>query len=405
MYRPSREILKKYADVLIKFALNSGQGIKKGEVVVLGVPESAKALLWELQTAVLEAGGHYLVRFSPDGEDRRTMGGRLFFEMANDEQLEFFPDRYLKGLIDQADHWVSIIADEDPHALEGIDNSKIMRKQSAMKPFMTWRNEKEQAGKFTWTLALYGTEAMAKEAGMSLEDYWQEVIKACYLDEIDPITAWKKVAEEIHRVQTALDTLQIEKLHFEAEDTDLWITMGPQRKWLGGSGRNIPSFEVFTSPDARFTEGTIRFNQPLYLYGQKAEGIRLWFEKGEVVKIEASKGQTVLEEMIKVKNAARVGEISLTDGRMSKITKFMANTLFDENVGGPEGNTHLALGMSYRDTYAGEATGLKEADWEALGYNDSVVHTDIMSTTRRKVTALLPDGTEKVIYENGKFLV
>lgn len=405
MYRPDQKTLKKYADVLIKFALNGGEGVKKGEVVVLGVPESAKALLWELQTAVLESGAHYLVRFAPDGEDRRTMGGRLFFELASDEQLNFFPDKYLKGLIDQSDHWVSILADEDPNALDGIENSKIMKKQSAMKPFMKWRNEKEHAGKFTWTLALFGTPAMAKEAGLSLEDYWHEIIQACYLDTEDPIAEWKKLTAEIHRVQQILNEMKIKKLHVEAEDTDLWITMGEGRKWLGGGGRNIPSFEIFTSPDARFTEGSIRFNQPLYLYGQKAEGIRLWFEKGRVVKIEAKKGQPVLEEMIKVKDADRVGEFSLTDGRISRITKFMANTLFDENVGGPQGNTHLALGMSYKDTYTGDLQGKTDEAWEKLGYNDSVVHTDIMSTTERKVTAILEDGSQKVIYESGKFLV
>lgn len=404
-YRPSREILNKYAQILINFALWSGEGIRKGDVVVVSIPEAAKPLLWELQEVILKAGGHMIARFSPDGEDRRTMGGRMFFELANEDQLDWFPEKYMKGLIEEADHWVSIIADDDPHALKGIDSAKIMRKQLAMKPAMDWRTDKEHQGKLTWTLALYGTESMAKEADMSLEEYWNEIITACYLDEADPVAKWKEIAAETGRVKDALDAMPIDKLHVEAEDTDLWITLGEKRLWKGGEGRNIPSFEVFTSPDCRYTEGHIRFSEPLYLYGQKASGIKLWFEKGRVVKLEAEEGKEVLEEMIKVENADRVGEFSLTDGRMSKITKFMANTLFDENVGGPQGNTHLALGRSYEDVLDGDVSALTKEESEALGFNDSVVHTDIMSTTKRTVTAVMKDGTEQVIYDDGKFLV
>jgi len=76
--------------------------------------------------------------------------------------------------------------------------------------------------------------------------------------------------------------------------------------------------------------------------------------------------------------ADRIGEYSLTDKRHSRITKFMAETLFDENIGGPYGNSHIALGMSYRDTYAGDVSKLTTKQAEALGFNDSSVHTDII---------------------------
>ena len=109
--------------------------------------------------------------------------------------------------------------------------------------------------------------------------------------------------------------------------------------------------------------------------------------------------------MIATKNANRIGEYSLTDKRHSRITKFMAETLFDENMGGPYGNTHLALGMSYRDTYAGDVSKLTTKQAEALGFNDSSVHTNIISTTRRTVTAHLKNGSKKVIYKDGKFVL
>ena len=117
----------------------------------------------------------------------------------------------------------------------------------------------------------------------------------------------------------------------------------------------------------------------------------------------AEENERVLKEMIATEGADRIGEFSLTDRRFSRITKFMAETLYDENVGGPFGNTHLALGKSYHDCYAGDPATVSAEGWEELGFNDSTVHTDIVSTADRTVTARLRDGSERVIYEAGRF--
>jgi aminopeptidase len=289
--------------------------------------------------------------------------------------------------------------------LKGVDPSKIMRAGRAMKPVMDWRTEKESAGRFTWTLGLYGTPAMAAEAGLSEGDYWQQIIDACFLDEVDPIARWREVSAQISEYVGRLDALPIDRLHVEGEDVDLWISLGEQRCWIGGSGRNIPSFEIFTSPDWRGTEGWIRFNQPLYRYGNLISGIRLEFAGGVVVKATADRNEDVLREMVATENADKVGEFSMTDSRFSRITKFMAETLYDENVGGPFGNTHIALGAAYHDCYAGDPAGVAREEWERLGFNDSSVHTDIVSTTDRTVTATLRGGGELVIYRDGQFQV
>jgi len=183
----------------------------------------------------------------------------------------------------------------------------------------------------------------------------------------------------------------------------LWVKIGEKRAWNGGSGRNIPSFEIFTSPDWRGTNGWIKFNQPLYYFGNLIEGIELEFKDGLVIRSSAKKNEKVLKAMIASKDADKVGEYSLTDRRFSRITKFMANTLFDENVGGSHGNTHIALGNSYHDCYKGDPGKVSKKEWARLGYNDSSVHTDIISTTPRIVTAYLPNGKTKVIYKNGQF--
>jgi aminopeptidase len=410
-YTPSDKILKKYADLMVNFALGKGKGIKKGDVVRLSGTESCKPLFIAIHNAIIDAGGHVISHYGPDeekGDRRRSINfSRYFYEHASDEQLKFFPKNYLKGVVDDMDHSLFILAEKDPHAMDGVDPKKILLRGKTMKPFMDWRHEKEWKGKLTWSICMYGTAAMAKEAGLSEKAYWNQIIKACYLDKKNPIAIWRKLYKEIGGYTEKLNKLspKIDKLHVEGPDADLWIKLGEKRKWLSGRGYNMPSFEIFTSPDWRGTNGWIRFNQPLYRYGTKMTGIQLWFKDGCVVKATAKTNEKFLKQMIATKDADKIGEYSLTDSRHSRITKFMAETLYDENVGGPYGNTHLAVGMSYRDTYAGDVSKLTDAEAKKLGFNDSSVHTDIISTTRRTVTAHLRDGSQKIIYKDGRFVL
>jgi aminopeptidase len=401
-YVPPREILERYASVLIGFALGGGRGIRPNEVVRIVASESAKPLYAELAKAVWRAGGHVIAAYEPD-DDHDFNLSRSFFELAGEQQLDRFNAHYFRGIVDEMDHQVSVLADSDPRALDSVEPAKIMRRGAAMRPLLDWRGDKENAGRFTWTLGLYGTPAMAAEAGMSTEEYWEQIIHACFLDSEDPISRWREVVERVTETRRWLDALDIERVHVQGEDVDLQITIGEQRKWLGGRGRNIPSFETFTSPDWRGTEGWIYCNQPLYRYGNLVKGIRLGFAGGRVTEASAQENEPVLTEMIATEGADRIGEFSLTDRRLSRITRFMAHTLYDENVGGTFGNTHIAVGRSYQDAYAGDPSEVPAERWEQLGFNDSTVHTDIVSTTDRVVTARLRGGGERVIYRDGEF--
>ena len=398
-YTPSQTILNKYAQVLVNFALGNKEGIRKGDVVQCMVPDIAKPLAKELQTVILEAGGHMLLRLLPTGFDRD------FFTLANEEQLIFFPEKHLKSRADLVDHSIGIIADPDPYELTDVDPAKIMRARDSRKKYQEWLTDKEQAGNYTWTIGLWGVEAKAKLVGLSLEEYWQQIINACFLDADDPIAQWRTVKKMQEKIRTNLNALSIEWLHIKGADADLRVQLGANRIWKGGADRNIPSFELFTSPDWRGTEGWIKFNQPLYRYGNVLEGVELEFHKGLVTRAHATKGNNVLQQMLKSKNADKIGEYSLTDARLSRITHPMAETLYDENIGGTFGNTHLAIGMAYRDCYRHPQKGVTKAQWNKMGYNDSSEHTDIISTTDRTVTATLTDGTEKIIYKKGQFTV
>ncbi len=398
-YQPPQEILARYADVLVNFALGNDYGINPGETVQIAVPDIAKPLALELQTAVLKSGGHPLVRLVPTGFEKD------FFTHANQDQLAFFPKKYSRERVKLLDHAISIIADPHPFELKDIDPQKIMTARDSKSKMREWLFEKEGKGSFTWTLGLWGVQAKADIVGLSLEEYWEQIIKACFLDEQDPVAHWKRLKDQQQATRNALNNLEIEYLTIKGPDADLKVTLGPDRQWKGGADRNIPSFEIFTSPDWRGVEGWIRFNQPVYRYGNMLQDIRLELKNGKVRKATAKHGQQLLDQMLKSKNADKIGEFSLTDKRFSRISHVMAETLYDENIGGPYGNTHLAIGMAYKDCYRGDSSSFTKKDWHKRGFNESPEHTDIVSTTDREVTAHLTDGSSKVIYTAGMFTV
>jgi aminopeptidase len=399
-FRPSEGILAAYARILVDCALGGGKGISRGDVVMISAGEEAKPLYVAVRDAVLRSGGTVIRDYSPSGTARSAL------EIASVEQLATFHRAYYRGLAQTIDHRIAILSTNDPYELDGIDPAKLLAGRRTSYPWREWLARKEAEGRYTWTLGLYGTAAMAKEARLSLAAYWDEIIKACFLDDPNPVKRWREVFREIGRVKRRLDALAIQRLHVEGDGVDLSIAVGEQRRWLGGTGRNIPSFEIFTSPDWRGTEGTISFTEPVYRDGGMMKGVKLGFRRGKIVEATATANEALLTAMIDSDpGARRVGEISLTDSRLSPITRFMAETLYDENRGGPQGNFHLAIGNAYRDAFTGDVAKLRSRDLARLGFNTSAVHTDIVTTTRRTVTATLPSGRKKVIYTDGSFTV
>src|SRR5215203_604568 len=392
MMKLDENLLKKYAQVMVQYALNNGHGINKGDTVLLVGQECTKDLFMAIAKEVYTAGGNLITNYQPDNLQDNSLP-RFLLQHGADEQISFFAKPYWQGIVEATDHILFIISEPDIHYLEGLPASIISRMNSARAPYMKMREQKEQAGNLSWSLCLYGTPSMAAEAGISLETYWEQIIEACYLREADPVTKWKQVQEEIETIKHRLDALPIETLHVKGDDVDLHIRIGDNRKWLSGGGKNIPSFEIFTSPDWRGTNGNIHFNQPLYYSGKRIAGVSLRFENGIVVASSATENEEALKEMIAQENADKVGEFSLTDKHHSRITQFMATTLFDENMGGAFGNTHIALGNAYKDTFTGDMAAVTEEEWAEMGYNACPkVHTDIISTTDRTVRARLPSG-------------
>jgi aminopeptidase len=282
----------------------------------------------------------------------------------------------------------------------------MMKRIQANRKIRDLRDKKEREWKFSRTICMYGTEAMAKEAWLSLEEYRNQIISACFLDEKNPVQKRKEVNAETHRVKDKLNELKLEYVHVIWPDEDLKLKIWSDRLWEAWWWCNIPSFEVFTSPDCRDVNGRMKCNQPLYRYWNLVEWIRLEFKDWKLISAHADKNDEILQEMVKIEWMDHLWEFSLTDARISKITHFMAETLFDENVGWEYGNTHIALWRWFDECYAWDKNRLEDVNFKkSIWLNTSPEHVDVISTAKRKVIWILSDGKEILIYENGKFMI
>ena len=398
----TKEILDKYADVLIwglETARRSTSGeYKKGDIIQVCYELDSIRLAEVLCRKLLEKGMN--VTSQMKGTPKMEFD---YFDVASEEQLKFlFPwskamSRHLHGII-------ALMAPASLMHLASVDPKKIATSAVAGRPLREIEEKREQRGEFGWTLCMMPTKALAKQAKMSVKEYGEEIVKSCYLDKNNPVKIWQNLYKEVTAIKTWLNNLKIDYLHIESDNMDLKVTPGEERQWLGVSGHNIPSFEIFTSPDWRGTEGIYYANMPSFRNGNYVEGVRLVFKKGEAVTIEAEKGEEFTKKQLAMdKGAKRLGEISFTDRRFSPITKFMANALFDENVGGKQGNCHVAVGFSFLDTHSGDLKDLTKKRKKDLAFNDSALHWDLINTERKRVTAYCKDGSKVVIYENGMF--
>ncbi len=391
---------EKYADVMIwalEAARRNGK-FKPYDTVLLRSDLSALPLARALYAKLLARRCQVIMRFNAPEDFSKT-----FYLHADDKQLAFIAPgekEFQSGI----NGLISVRAPEDLTHLKQVDPSRIAKSAVAHKPLREILDVREQKGLFSWTLCNYPTEELAKRAGLSVKEYANQVARACFLNEKDPVKKWQEVTRQITEIGKWLSSLPIKTLRVETQNMDFEVLLGEKRKFIAGGGCNVPSFEIFTSPDWRGTRGVYFADLSSYRSGNYVKGVRLEFEKGRAVKADAQQGAEFVRKMLAMdKGAAQIGEFSLTDRRFSKITKFMADILYDENFGGKYGNCHVAVGSSYADTFAGAPGKLDKKTKEKLGFNDSSLHWDLINTENKTVTACLKDGSKHVIYEKGQF--
>jgi aminopeptidase len=217
-----------------------------------------------------------------------------------------------------------------------------------------------------------------------VERLWQEIATATRLDEADPVAAWNAHLDKLAHRAAELSERGFDSIRFRGPGTDLSVGLIPGSTWISGVGEtvddrrfvaNMPTEEVFTCPDRRRTEGTVRATMPLALSGTVVRDLELRFEAGRVVDVKASAGAELIREQIDGnEGASMLGEVSLVDGDslVGKSGLVFLNTLFDENA-----TCHIAYGSGVHDAIPG-GDGMSAEELEALGVNTSSVHTDFM---------------------------
>ncbi len=262
-----------------------------------------------------------------------------------------------------------------PDAARPTDAARTARLLAARAGLAALRSQKK------WSLTLYPTPHAAAQAGMSLPEFEDFVMRAMFLDRPDPVAAWGEVRQTQARLIERLTRADVVRI--EAPGTDLTLRVGG-RTWANSDGkRNMPSGEVFTGPLEDSAEGVVTFTVPASYQGVVVRGARLVFRAGQVVEASAEEGQEVLLAALDTDpGARRLGELGI--GTNFGIQRASGNILFDEKIGG---TVHLALGKSYPETG---------------GLNASAVHWDLI-TDLRGGGRLSLDG--EVWQEGGQFRV
>jgi len=395
------EIIEKYAAVL-EWALETARGrnYKPYETVLIRHDLDALPLAEAIWRRLIARKLHVSARLlTPPAMERD------FYTLSDKRQRSFIAAGEREFYNNLAGN-IYLGAPSSLVHLKDVDPRRITEVASARKELREIMETREAEKKFGWTLCVLPTDELAKRAGCAIGAYTEQIVRACFLDQEDPVAKWKEVYAEAQEIKRRLGSLRLNSVQIETESMDLTIQIGEQRRFLGVSGHNIPSFEIFTSPDWRGAHGIWYANQPSYRSGNLVEEVKLEFRNGRARLLSAREGEDFTRQMLATdRGAAQIGEFSLTDRRFSNITRFMADTLFDENYGGDNGNCHIALGNAYLDTFAGKQAALTKAERAALGFNESALHWDLVNTEAKTVRAALAGGKSKIIYENGCFVL
>ncbi len=399
LYSPDH--LAAYAEVLV-WAMRQSRAVpfRNGELVLLRFDLEAAPLAEAVYAALMAAHLHPLPQALPSSAMQaqhfgNSSYGQLTFAQPGLDELH----KATAGVI-------TILAPDDLGALAGVDPRSIAQGDKSEQQAMALLDRRRRAGLLGSTVCLFPTRALALASGMELSEYAERLARACLLFTPDPLAQWKRVKQELSEIGKWLDSLQIERLRVESASTDLTLSPGVKRRFVGFTGRNVPGFELYLAPDWRTVEGVYCADQPSILWGRLVSGARLEFHGGVAVSVQAERGETFLSGRLASDGGARrVGEFSLTDRRISRVERFMAHTLLDENLGGEHGNCHIALGGASAASFSGPPQELSAERQEELGFNASALHWDLVNTEKKRVTAKLSGGGTQAIYEDGHFLL
>jgi aminopeptidase len=397
-------LLERYADLIVSVGAN----VQPDQVVVVEALPEAQPLVAAIARAAYDRGARYVEAFYFDANVKRIRS-----ERAPDGTLDWVPPwlgTRILGIGELNGARIVLVPLVPPGLLDGVDPARagLDRLPTVRESLQTVEDRS-----IAWTLSPYPTAAWAKVVypdappGEALELLWQDIAHVCRLDEPDPAAAWNVRIDQIWQVARRLDALDLDSLHFGGPGTDLTVGLLPSSRFAkeGGASHtrtgvrhvpNLPTEEVYTTPDPERTSGVVTATKPLDVAGSLVTGLRVRFEGGRAVEIDAdSNAETLRARCSADEGASRLGEVALVDGesRIGKLGKTFFTTLLDENAA-----SHVALGDAY-SAPVGDPDDLARI-------NASSVHIDFMiGSAEVEVTGTTKSGATVPILRGGQWQI
>jgi aminopeptidase len=380
--------VERLADLIVNFGAN----VQKGQILDVASGLGKEELTRAITASAYRRGAKFVDVHYWDPHVKRE---RVLF--APDHVLDFVPPWYGERALQlgkERGATISLSGPIEPHLFDDLDPGRLGRDVfPRVKEWTTVINERT----VNWCVAPGPSGNWARlvfpnlEPEAALDKLWELVVHICRLDEDDPEVSWQDRSSVLKGVAKRLTDLQFDAIHLEGPGTDLTVGLLPTSHWMGGGDAtvdaiphmaNLPTEEVFTSPDPERTKGFVRATKPLSTQGRIIDGLTVHFEGGRAVAIEAESGAETLRAMVaQDEGGARLGELALVDreGRIGPLDTVFYDTLLDENAA-----SHIALGSAY-DAAVGEE------DRERL--NRSSIHIDFMiGSAEVDVTGITRDG-------------
>ena len=362
------ERLEAYADLAVRVGAN----VQEGQTVFLTTQVEHAPLARALTRAAYRAGARYVdVRYRDD-HVRHAM-----IELGPDDALTHSPEwmkQLYRAMEGGAQLWTT--GDPEPELMNDLDGERVGR--ARQKEIVEIIRDQMSERSLNWSGVAYPSEGWATQiyGEPDVERLWEAVAFCTRLDEADPVQAWRDHMARLERRGKTLTELELDAVHYTGPGTDLTVGLNPNARWMSALFRtrdgieyvpNMPTEEVFTTPDCRRAEGTVRSSRPLVLDGDIIEGLQLTVKDGKIVDVQADKGAGIVRGQLEIDDrAGYFGELALVDGtsRVGQTHTTFFDTLYDENA-----TCHIAYGFGVPEVFDGEP---------GEGMNISGVHTDFM---------------------------
>lgn len=402
--------LEKYAELVIR----SGCNLQPGQELLLSVSTDTIEFARILTAEAYRRGARQVtVRIA----DEKI--SRLHYLNCALEVFEDFPEwqALLNNSMAEKGAALLTVTSEDPLALVGIDQRKLVARSRSSYESCRPLHDSIAQGRIAWCIVGAAAPAWASHVFPDLpvdeatDRLWRAILTAVRVDTDDPVAAWERHRASFARRKAWLNNQRFDSLHYKNSlGTDLTVGLNRQGLWQGGGDvtlggieffPNMPTEEIFTSPDRLRADGVAYSSMPLAHGGSLVEDFSVTFRDGKATDCSARVGQDVLESIFTIdEDAARLGECALVpwSSPLQKSGILFYNTLYDENA-----SCHLAVGKGFSDCYEG-GQQMSEDELQAAGVCKSASHVDFMiGTADLSVTGIKPDGTKVPVFVDGKW--